>query len=91
MYLLKQNTESKKMKLEVVSGLVSLVGKNKERAKIKTTLNEFHNFLFGEEMAGGFDSSSENCDYVDIGFAYSKDEWTVADLKWQWKQFKKAQ
>lgn len=78
------------MKLEVVSHLISLVGKNKERQKIEETLNAFHAYIFGEQCDCGsvFDNSVEDCDLVDIGFAYCQQDYTVADVRKMWKEFK---
>jgi len=80
------------MKLEVVSHQVSLVGKNKELAKIESTLAAFAQYLTGEKLSSGdvFDNGDEECDLVDLGFAYSQDEFTIAHIKKEWKEFKKS-
>ena len=81
------------MRLEVVSHQISLVGKNKEAKKIEQTLNAFHAYLFGEQCANGdlFDNGDEECDLVDLGFAYCQQDFTTAEVAKLWKEFKLQQ
>lgn len=74
------------MRLEVVNGLISFVGKPEEEEKATRALKHIAgdldlnpNDLFG--------NGDENT--MDIGLAYDKGEWTVQDCKDSWKKVKK--
>lgn len=77
------------MKLEVVNNLCGFVGKPAERKKIETTLADFHRFIYGRPLTSGqvFDNGDD--DLIDLAFHYDRDEYTVDDLKFKWREFKK--
>tara|TARA_R110002020_G_scaffold375633_1_gene586847 strand:- start:246 stop:545 length:300 start_codon:yes stop_codon:yes gene_type:complete len=78
-----------KMKLEIVSGQCSFLGKTKERNKIEKALGLMFAEIGDSHAPMTFDNSEDSCDYCDIGFAYDE-YWTVNDIRRIWRKIKKG-
>lgn len=73
------------MKLEVVSSLVSFIGKPSELPNIKEALNRMAEELNYQSPAY-FDNSDD--DAIDLGFAYDQDDYRVEEIKAVWRRIK---
>jgi hypothetical protein len=76
------------MKIEVVNSQISFVGKMKELAKAERAIGLMASELSDNSPRLG-DNSQEEDDYMDIGFLYEQDEYTIAEIKFHWKNVKK--
>lgn len=74
------------MRLEVVNGLVSFIGKPSERAKVEKALIKMA-YEMEIEPIGYFGDIEDYCE-IDYGFAYDMQDFTVEEIKSIWRGLK---
>lgn len=74
------------MKIEIVNGLVSFIGKPNEAAKIEKALAKIADEM--EINNPVFFGDIEDEDEIDYGFAYDMEDFTIEQVKEIWRTVK---